>query len=233
MQNYTIDNIILNRNSVRCFTNKAVDKGMIFEILQIASKAPSGSNIQPWNVYVVGGAKRTEIIKAVCKAYDAILENEDLSKEYKESFDYYPKQWFHPYIQRRRANGWGLYNLLGIEKGQREKMSLQERKNYEFFGAPIGLFFTVHNELGEGSKMDIAMFMQNIMLLAKSRGLDTCAQAAWNKFHKIILPLIGALDNEILISAIALGYSNKKALINSFKTSREKVDVFARWLVDV
>lgn len=230
MRNYSLDEIIKHRNSVRCFTDKNISKDIIFEILQIASKAPSGNNIQPWNIYVVGGRKRKEIIKSVGKVYDEIVKNPDLAYKYKEEFDYYPKKWFSPYIERRRTNGWGLYNLLGISKGQKHKMEIQEKKNYEFFGAPIGLFFTVHKELGIGSKMDIAMFMQNIMLLAKSRGLDTCPQAAWNRFHNIVLPLIGACDQETLVATIALGYIDDTALINTFQTIRENVNVFTKWL---
>ena len=230
MNKNIIDNIILGRDSVRSFIDKEVSQDIIFDILRIASKSPSGNNIQPWNVYVVKGDKKDEIIQAVCRVYDDICNNANLANEYQELFDYYPQKWFSPYIERRRANGWGLYNLLGIQKGENDKICLQQRKNYEFFGAPIGLFFTIHKDLGVGSKMDIAMFMQNIMLLARSRRLETCAQAAWNRFHKIVLPLLGASENEILVSAMALGYKDDKALINSFKTTREEVNIFTKFL---
>ncbi|MBQ1837953.1 MAG: nitroreductase family protein, partial [Neisseriaceae bacterium] len=155
-------------------------------------------------------------------------KNPELGEQYQEAFPYYPAEWVSPYIDRRRQNGWALYGLLGIEKGDKDKMHAQHLRNYRFFDAPVALFFTLNKVLGDGAKLDTAMFMQNLMLSAKSHGLDTCAQAAWNKYHSIVLPLLGA-ENEILVSAMALGYADKNNIVNTLKPPRAGLDEFCVW----
>ena len=197
-------------------------------ILETASYAPSGTNTQPWKVYVVTGETKDKICNAVIELIENTRKNPELAEQYQETFRYYPTEWVSPFIDRRRQNGWALYGLLGIQKGDKDKMHAQHLRNYRFFDAPVGLFFTLNKVLGDGAKLDTAMFMQNIMLSAKSHGLDTCAQAAWNKYHRIVLQLLGAED-EILISAMALGYADKDNVVNTLTPPRAGIDEFTVW----
>jgi nitroreductase len=221
---------ITSRMSVRAFTQDVVSKKSILNLLNISARAPSGTNTQPWKVYVLEGVALKDLCEKVCEAYDSIAANPELAKEYQPAYEYYPAKWFSPYIDRRRENGWGLYGLLGITKGDKDKMHAQHRKNFEAFGAPVCLFFTIDKELGRGSMLDYGMFLQNIMVAARGEGLDTCPQAAWNDYAKIILPAIGAQENEMLVCGMALGYADKSALVNTFHTPRVAAEDFTKWV---
>ncbi len=230
MTHATVDKAILSRSSIRSFTAQPVARDVVAELLTVASRAPSGTNTQPWKVYVLQGTSRTELADKVCAVHDAIRANPSLAAEYQEEYDYYPQQWVSPYIDRRRENGWSLYGLLGIGKADKDKMHAQHQRNYRFFDAPVGLMFTMDRVMGRGSLVDYGMFLQNIMVAARGRGLDTCPQAAWNSFAKIILPHIGATPNEILVCGMALGYADQMALVNTLTTPRVPVDQFTNWL---
>ncbi|MBJ9986630.1 nitroreductase [Acinetobacter sp. S40] len=225
-----VDNAIRSRHSVRAFLPTSVDPQTIKDILEVSSRAPSGTNTQPWKVYVVTGKKRDEMINRVCEAQLAIYANPEKAGEYQETFPYYPEKWISPFIDRRRENGWGLYGLLNIQKGEKEKMAAQQLRNYKLFDAPVGLYFTVNKAMGIGSKMDISMMIQNVMVAAKARGLDTCPQAAWNHFHPIVLEVVGASEDEELVCTIALGYADPDDIVNTFITPREPVESFAVFL---
>jgi nitroreductase len=230
MKSLTPAEAITSRMSVRAFTQELVSKESILHLLNISARAPSGTNTQPWKVYVLEGKALKDLCGQVCAAYDNIAANPELAKEYQPAYEYYPAKWFSPYIDRRRENGWGLYGLLGITKGDKDKMHAQHRKNFEAFGAPVCLFFTIDKELGRGSMLDYGMFLQNIMVAARGEGLDTCPQAAWNDYAKIILPAIGAQENEMLVCGMALGYADKNALVNTFHTPRVAAEEFTSWV---
>lgn len=225
-----VDAAITSRMAVRAFTPQAVPRQTIADILQVASRAPSGTNTQPWQVYVLQGASRAALVTRVCALHDAIRDNPALAADYQEDYDYYPAQWFSPYIERRRANGWGLYGLLGIGKADRDKMHAQMQRNFKFFDAPVGLIFTLNRGMGRGSLLDYGTFLQNVMLAARARGLHTCPQQAWNMFTKVILPHVGAGEQEMMVCGMALGYADVAATVNSFHTPRVPVDEFTRWL---
>lgn len=227
----SVDAAIESRFSCRAFLrDKPVPREAIEDILRVASRAPSGTNHQPWKVYVLQGETRDSLVGKVCAAHDAVFADPSLATAYREDFDYYPEKWVTPYIERRRENGWGLYGLLGIAKGEKEKMHAQHQRNYVFFDAPVGLMFTVHKVLGRGSLMDIGMFMENVMVAARARGLHTCPQAAWNEFGSIVRPHIGAGDNERLLCGMSLGYADLDARVNQFHTPREPASGFTTWL---
>jgi nitroreductase len=225
-----VDDAITARHSVRAFLDTPVATETIKDILNVAARAPSGTNTQPWKVYVVTGQKRAEMIERVCAAQQALFQQPELAEEYQETFAYYPETWISPFIDRRRENGWGLYGLLGIQKGEKEKMAAQQLRNYQLFDAPVALYFTVNKAMGIGSKMDISMMIQNVMIAAKARGLDTCPQAAWNHFHPIVLDVLGAPENEELVCTIALGYADPDHIVNTFITPREPVENFTVFL---
>lgn len=225
-----VDQAITSRHSVRAFLDTPVEIQTIKDILAVASRAPSGTNTQPWKVYVVTGLKRDEMIERVCQAQIEVQQHPELAKQYTETFAYYPENWISPYIDRRRENGWGLYGLLNIQKGEKEKMAAQQLRNYQLFDAPVALFFTVNKAMGIGSKMDISMMIQNVMVAAKARGLDTCPQAAWNHFHPIVLEVLGANEDEELVCTVALGYADPEHIVNTFITPRVSVEDFSVFL---
>jgi nitroreductase len=225
-----VEAAITGRMSARAFLPKPVPRDLIQRLLEVASRAPSGTNTQPWKVYVLQGASKDALVSQVCAAHDAIRDNPALAAEYQEAYDYYPKQWISPYIDRRRENGWGLYGLLGIGKTEKDKMHLQQQRNFRFFDAPVGLMFTIDKIMGGGSLVDTGMFLQNLMVVARAHGLDTCPQAAWNGFAKIILPHIGAGDNEMLVCGMSLGYADPADKVNTFHTPRVPAADFTTWL---
>ena len=230
MTSSAVDAAISSRMSVRAFTNQSVVREDIAEILQIASRAPSGTNCQPWKVYVLQGSSRDTLVKKVCAAHDALRADPALAAQYAEEYDYYPQKWVSPYIDRRRENGWGLYGLLGIGKADKDKMHAQHQRNYRFFDAPVGLMFTVDRIMGRGSLLDYGAFLQSIMVAARGRGLHTCPQAAWNGFSSIILPHIGAGADEMLVCGMSLGYADTSEVVNTFHTPRVPVEDFTTWL---
>ena len=225
-----VDAAITSRMSTRAFTQQPVSREMLTDILQVASRAPSGTNTQPWKVYVLQGASRDYLVAKVVEVHDAMRANPALAAEYREEYDYYPEKWVSPYIDRRRENGWSLYGLLGIGKADKDRMHEQQQRNFRFFDAPVGLMFTVDKVMGRGSLVDYGMFMQNIMVAARARGLHTCPQAAWNGFAKIVLPHIGAGPDEMLVCGMSLGYADETDKVNTLHTPRQTVAEFTTWL---
>ena len=222
-----VDHAITSRRSMRRFLPDSVSTETVRDILQVASRAPSGTNTQPWKVHVLTGASRQALVDKVLEA----AAQSDASTRYTEQYDYYPAQWVSPYIDRRRKVGWDLYGLLGITKDDKSAMRLQQARNFMFFDAPVGLLFTIERVMGRGSLLDYGMFLQSIMVAARARGLDTCPQAAWNHFHGVVLPHLG-LDPErhMMVCGMALGHADPAAIENQLLTEREPVDSFARFL---
>lgn len=226
----SVDAAILSRFSARAYLNKPVEKSVLEDVLQVAARAPSGTNTQPWKVYVVQGATKNKLVNEVCDAHNAMATHPELATEYAEEYDYYPSKWVSPFIDRRRECGLGLYGVLGIGKGDKDKMHLQHQQNYRFFGAPVGLIFTIDKVMGRGSLLDYGMFLQSVMVAARARGLHTCPQAAWNHFSKIIFKHVGAGENEMMVCGMALGYADEAALVNTFKTTRVDANDFTHWV---
>ncbi len=226
----SVDAAIESRFSCRAFLPTPVPRETIEDILRVARRAPSGTNCQPWKVYVLQGGSREALVAKVCAAHDAIFANPALGAQYPEEYDYYPEQWVPPYIDRRRENGWGLYGLLGIARGEKDKMHAQLQRNFHFFGAPVGFMFTVDRVMGRGSLVDYGTFLQNVMLAARARGLHTCPQAAWLRFSSIALPHVGAGPDEMLVCGMSMGHADESAKVNTFHTPRVAVEAFTRWL---
>lgn len=216
-----MDAVIGQRRSIRAFLPDPVSRELLDELLTVAARAPSGNNIQPWRVHVVRGEVRQRLVAAVCGAFDR--KDGDCQEEY----PYYPSSFCEPYLSRRRQTGWGLYGLLGIGKGDGERMRAQQRKNFQFFDAPVGLMFTIDRALAQGSWLDYGMFLQSVMLAAAGRGLATCAQAAWNPYHRLIGQVLGFGEQEQLVCGMALGYADPLAVENSLLTERAPVSEFA------
>ncbi len=216
------EDAIAGRRAVRAFLPDMVSEETVRAILDLAARAPSGTNIQPWHVDAVAGAAKDKLSRAVLDA----RERGETDAEY----DYYPKQWREPYLARRRKVGYDLYGLLGIAKGDKGRMHAQFSRNYTFFGAPVGLFFTLDRDLELGSWMDMGMFLQNIMVASRARGLDTCPQAAWVHYHKVIREELGFDQSESLVCGMSLGYADHTAPENALVTEREPATSFARFI---
>ena len=217
---------LVSRRSIRAFLPEPVPREAIEAILADASRAPSGTNTQPWRAYVLTGHALASLSRAVAAAYDDPAERALHTEEYA----YYPTEWQSPFIERRRKVGWDLYSLLGIAKTDKARMHAQHRRNYEFFGAPVGLMFTIDRVMRQGSWLDFGMFLQSVMVAARAHGLDTCPQAAFLQFHRIITTAIGAPANEQLVCGMSLGRADPEAIENSLVTEREPVASFARFL---
>jgi nitroreductase len=222
---HAVDAAITSRHSVRAFLPTPVAAPLIREILAVAARAPSGTNTQPWNVYVLTGASKLELSRRIVAAYDDPVERARHSEEY----DYYPTEWRSPFIDRRRKVGWDLYGLLGIAKTDKQRMHAQHARNYAFFDAPVGLIFTIDRILAQGSWLDYGMFLENIMIAARGRGLDTCPQAAFTQFHRVIAGELGLGEHEMVVCGMALGFADPEAVANRLSTARAPVDDFTRF----
>ena len=212
---------IRTRRAVRGFLPDAVPRETVEELLTLASRAPSGSNIQPWRVRVVSGEAKRALTEAICTALDTSGERPKLE------WEYYPVKWREPYIGRRRKIGLSLYGLLGIGKGDTEAAERYRRRNFEFFGAPVGMIFTLEQDLEIGSWLDLGIFLGTLTVAARGRGLDTCLQQSFAEMHATLHAHLGIPDNERVICGMALGYADEDAVQNKLITERVPVADFA------
>ncbi|QBE67363.1 nitroreductase [Pseudoduganella lutea] len=221
-----VDAAITSRRSIRAFLPTPVAREDIAAILEVASRAPSGTNTQPWKAYVLTGSARD----ALCASITAAYRDPDLNRRHQEEYAYYPREWKSPYIDRRRKVGWDLYSLLGLTRDNKEGMAAQHARNFNFFDAPVGMIFTIDRIMEQGSWLDYGMFLQNVMIAARARGLDTCPQAAFTQFHSIIAQQLALPDNEMVVCGMALGVADPSRIENSLVTEREPVAGFATFI---
>lgn len=224
-----VDAAIASRRSIRAFAPTPVPRATLEELLAVAARSPSGVNTQPWKVYVLTGATKAGLTDKILAAHDARAAD-GTTAGHSPEYAYYPTQWVSPYIERRRKVGWDLYGLLGIAKTDKARMHAQHGRNYSFFGAPVGLIFTIDRVLRRGSWLDYGMFLENIMIAARGRGLDTCPQVAFIDYHRIIAEHLTLPAGEMVVCGMALGYADASAVENSLVTTREPVEAFARFL---
>jgi len=222
----TVDEVIRSRHSIRAFLPTPVAQDDIEAILEVAARAPSGSNTQPWRVYVVTGAARDRLAQNIVEAYVDPTQNAAHTEEY----PYYPRQWVSPYIERRRKVGWDLYALLGLTRDNKSGMQAQHARNFAFFDAPVGLIFTIDRVMDQGSWLDYGMFLQTIMIAARARGLDTCPQAAFTQFHRLISETLAIPAEQQVVCGMALGYADPAKAENSLVTERANLAEFATFM---
>lgn len=223
-----VDAAITSRHSMRAFLPTEVPRDVIEQILRVAARAPSGTNTQPWQVHVLTGAAKQRFSARIQAAFDDPAE----LATHQEEYAYYPREWAAPYIDRRRKVGWDLYGLLGIGKTDKARMHDQHGRNYQFFDAPVGLVFSIDRVMQQGSWLDYGMFLQNIMIAARARGLHTCPQAAFTQFHRLIADELRLRPEQMLVCGMALGHADPAAVENSLVTERAPVAEFARFLED-
>ena len=220
----SVDQAIRSRHSVRAFLPKPVPRSTVEHILDVARYAPSGTNTQPWIVYVPAPAVKDAMCAEILADYHANPEREE------REYEYYPTDWFEPYLGRRRACGWGLYGSLGIGREHKRRMHAQRGRNYVFFDAPVGLVFAIERRLNKGSWIDMGLFLQNVMLAARAQGLHTCPQAAFANYHTILRRHLRIPDSEIVVCGMAMGYRDPEAPENIWRTDRAPVESFTRWV---
>jgi nitroreductase len=219
----SVEEAITGRRSVRAYLDKAVPREMLERILRVAGRAPSGSNIQPWHVWVLEGAAKQRLTSELARMH---AEGTPGKREY----SYYPETWREPYLARRRACGFGLYKTLGIGRDDKGAMHRQHGRNFEFFGAPVGLIFSIDRDLEQGSWLDYGMFLQSIMLAARGEGLETCPQAAFAYFAETVQKAVGIPNDQMVVCGMALGYADPSAVVNTFVTDREPLERYATFV---
>ena len=215
-----VDEAIVSRRSARAFRPDPVSKETVIHILEVARRAPSGTNMQPWKAHVVLGATRTRLSAHVRSAFL------DGSAKAEPEYRYYPAEFHEPYRSRRRKVGGDLYGLLGIERGEKEKMALQHARNFDFFDAPVGIIFTIDRELEIGSWLDYGIFLGQFMLAARNQGLHSCPQAAWPPYHALIREVVPIPGTEIVVCGMSLGYLDEDHVTSRLVTEREPVEGF-------
>jgi len=212
------------RKSIRAFRSDPVPRAAMARILAAAARAPSGTNIQPWQVRVLTGAARARLVDAVLSFRSA---NPGVEKW---NYTYYPAKWKEPYLARRRKVGWDLYGLLGITRADTDRIAAQHNRNFTFFDAPVGLIFTIDSDLERGSWLDYGMFVQSLLLAAEAEGLGTCAQACWVAHADIVAGTLGFAPNEQLVCGVALGYPDRQSPVNRLITERAALAEFVTFV---
>jgi nitroreductase len=220
-----VDAAITSRRSIRAFLPTPIAREDIEQLLRVAARAPSGTNTQPWKVYVLTGEKKQRLTQQILAAHN----DPEQARQHTEEYAYYPREWVSPYVDRRRKVGWDLYALLGLTRENKAGMAAQHGRNYAFFDAPVGMIFTIDRIMEQGSWLDYGMFLQNIMVAARGRGLDTCPQAAFTQYHKIIREVLELPDNEMVVCGMSLGYADRERIENSLVTEREPATGFVKF----
>ncbi len=225
-QSLTADNeaeeAILSRRSIRGFLPEPVPRELVEHLLDVAARAPSGTNMQPWRVVALAGEALAAFTEGLVAAWNA---HEPDGPEN----SYYPSPLFEPFIGRRRKIGWDLYGLLGIGRGDREKARAHIERNLRFFGAPVGLILLADRRLEIGSWLDLGMFLQNISIAARARGLDTCPMAIFAEHPRAIRRLLGVSEQDSIVCGMAIGREDAGAPANALRTEREKAAAFTEF----
>lgn len=227
-----VDHAIATRRSVRGFLATPVPRATVEGILAVARRAPSGTNIQPWKVHVLTGASKLSLSDKILAAHDVDYERQRRGEPalHQQEYGYYPVEWFEPYLARRRKLGWELYGLLDIGKKDYDKMHEQHGRNYRFFDAPVGMIFTIDRRMQQGAWLDYGMFIENIMIAARGRGLDTCPQQAFAPYHRIIETHLAMPATDMVVCGMSLGYEDQDIVANQLTTERADLADFVTFL---
>lgn len=210
----TVSDAIATRKSVRAFKPDPVSRRTLEEILTLAIRAPSGGNLQPWRVYAVVGPARDELVRRVAEA------RKDHPLGGPGEYNIYPPKVSEPYRTRRFQLGEAMYATMNIPREDKAARIAFFSHNWEFFGAPAGFIFTMDRQMQEGQWADLGMLMENIMLLARERGLHTCPQESWSSFHGVVREYLAIPDNEMIFAGMAIGHADETHPVNSLVSDR-------------
>ncbi len=215
---------VTGRKSVRGFKPDPVPAEIVRQILDEAARAPSGTNTQPWLVHVVMGPARDRLAAALTETASASPQQHE--------YAYSPEPLPEPYLSRRRKVGFDLYGIAGIARSDMAGRKRQSLKNYQLFGAPVALFYCMDRRLELGSWLDLGMFMQNVMTLARGYGLETCPQAAWCYYGPAVHAAVGIPAEQVIVSGMAMGVADWTVPENGLVTERVPATEFARFVTD-
>ena len=219
-----VSDAVMSRHSMRVFKDREVPRKIIEQMIAVARYTASNGNVQPWKLYVTSGAKRRQLSAAIIHA----IKSGDAGPG--AEYGVYPKEFTPLYDQRRKKVGKDLYTLLGVPKGDAEGMQRQFLKNYEFFGAPVGMILTVERRMGNGQWIDCGGFLTSLMLLAREHGLHTCPQAAFSRYQHVVRRELSIPDDQIVICGLALGYADEAEVPNNLITDRAPLAEFVTWV---
>lgn len=221
----TVTEAVLSRRSVRAFLNRPVPLPLIEQILTKASRAPSGGNVQPWQIYVISGDALRRFNARMAERLAQSAEG-DLPLEY----EVYPKPLKAPYRDYRFKNGEDYYGLAGIPRENKAGRARFFANNYSFFGAPVALFCFIDRQMGPPQWSDLGMFLATVMLLARESGLDSCAQECWSRYHRTVREFLSAPEEWMLFCGMAIGYKDEDAPVNRMRADRAPLDQFCRFV---
>ncbi|MDA8543963.1 nitroreductase [Gammaproteobacteria bacterium] len=211
---------VLTRSSIRSYLNKPVSNDLLKVLLEKSSRSASGGNLQPWKIFVINNSSMGAFLNF----------QENWSEPELPAYDIYPPKLKEPYRTSRFELGEQMYELLGIDREDKEGRISQVMENFRFFGAPCAFFCFVDRQMGPPQWSDLGMFLQTFMLLAKETGLDTCAQEAWSMKHDSVSKFVKAEDSDILFCGMAIGYRDNNAIINSLKSERRPLNEWAKFV---
>ena len=213
-------NAVNSRRSIRSFTKKSVSNNLLKKLLSAASRSPSGGNLQPWKIYVLNNSSMKKFLKF----------QSDWPHQADPQYEIYPKKLIEPYRSSRFELGEQMYDLLGITREMKNERIAQVMKNFEFFGAPSGLFCYVDKQMGPPQWSDLGMFLQTFMLLAEEAGISTCAQEAWSIKHDCVSDFLNIKNDDILFCGMSIGFEDKKDPINALRSERRPIEKWAKFI---
>ncbi len=220
----SVSEALATRRSVRGFLDTPVDPNLVREILIKAARAPSGGNLQPWQIYVVGGAKLSDFKKIMAAKVMELPTGEPTE------YDIYPKILADTYKARRFEVGEGLYGSLGIARDNKIGRMMWFANNFQFFGAPLALFCYLDRNMGPPQWSDAGMYLQSVMLLLREAGLDSCPQECWAVYPQTVSHFLGAPDTSILFTGMSIGYKDAANPANGFVPARAALDEFCTFV---
>jgi len=219
-----VDGVIKKRFANRTFSKRPVSRQTVEDILEVARFAPSGANIQPWRVYVLGGAEKDRVSCALLKAHNEARD------QHRSEYQYYAPQLPEPYLSRREQFGRLFYGALGIKQSDMVGRAGQTAKNYGFFGAPVGLIIAIDRRLQVGSWLDLGMFVQNVMIAAGARGLQTCPQETFSKYHAVLRDLLPIPTEEMVVCGMSVGFAEEESASAGSQMPKAPVSEFSEFI---
>lgn len=222
-----VEAALLSRRSVRAFLPHPLPTELLARLLTLAARAPSNSNTQPWHVHVLTGEPKRRLGEAI------VRELETNGRVAETEYPYQPLEWQEPFRSRRRAFGQCLYlDQLGIDPGDAAGRHAHHIRNYDFFGAPVGLILTVDRGPLAGALLDAGLFLQGLAIAARAHGLDTCLQASFIDFHPIIRQHLRIPDDRFTVCGVSLGYADREHCLDTLRTEREPLSAFVTFHTD-
>lgn len=213
----TVSEALKTRITVRQFLDTPVPDEMLKDLLTKALRSPSGGNLQPWNIHVMTG----EVLENFKK--DAV-EITLAGKTEEPTHPAYPSPLWEPQRSWRYKLGEDMYALLGIPRENKMGRLVWFAQNAKFFEAPVGIIITGDKRLGAPQHMDIGIFLQSMMLLAREAGLHTAPQGWWRNWTSVCHKYLDIAETDEVMVGMAIGYGDPDANVNKLYADRAGLD---------